>query len=198
MCGNILDGAVENIMLNEKADIIYSDPPWGAGNLQYWDTMNVKMNQSTKNETDWVMFKKKFADIVNKFSKDDSHIFIEMGVRFYEDFKKVIEQSTNFKLRQIFDTKYKSGKKFLPLKIMYFTDKNQTRLPIENITGTSDDDTVRNILSIVARDNLIILDPCAGFGRTLRIANELKMRFRGVELNKKRLEKAEKYLYSLN
>ena len=44
---DIMQG-IDNLMLNEKADFIYSDPPWGQGNLKYWQTMNVKMNNAKR------------------------------------------------------------------------------------------------------------------------------------------------------
>ena len=38
LCGDITKGAVDIVMENEKANIIYSDPPWVMGNLKFWDT----------------------------------------------------------------------------------------------------------------------------------------------------------------
>tara|TARA_R110000737_G_scaffold166014_1_gene193262 strand:+ start:891 stop:1076 length:186 start_codon:yes stop_codon:yes gene_type:complete len=35
---------INELTQNIKANIFYSDPPWGSGNLKYWDTMNKKQN----------------------------------------------------------------------------------------------------------------------------------------------------------
>jgi 16S rRNA G966 N2-methylase RsmD len=39
--GDIMNG-LDELMEGDKADFIYSDPPWGQGNLTYWQTMNKK------------------------------------------------------------------------------------------------------------------------------------------------------------
>ena len=40
--GSITLGIAE-LMGQEKASLVYSDPPWGAGNVRYWQTINNKM-----------------------------------------------------------------------------------------------------------------------------------------------------------
>ena len=42
--GDITKGSVDLLMKEEKFDILYSDPPWGLGNLKFCNTMNAKMN----------------------------------------------------------------------------------------------------------------------------------------------------------
>ena len=46
----------------EKFDILYSDPPWGLGNLKFWNTMNAKMNNVNKFEVNWDNFIKCFCN----------------------------------------------------------------------------------------------------------------------------------------
>ena len=53
--GNIMSG-IEDLMLDNKADFIYSDPPWGQGNLRYWQTMNFKMNDVPREDVEYSNF----------------------------------------------------------------------------------------------------------------------------------------------
>ena len=194
LCGDITKGAVDIVMENEKANIIYSDPPWGMSNLKFWDTINVKMNNQNKRETNWDLFMKNFCNIINKYSNDNTPVFIEMGIKFYEEFLLIIEKNTNYKLKQLFKTQYRGSGKLLPMIVMYLTNSFDYIFDETKINETHSDQTVINILTPIAQKDFIVLDPCTGFGRTMRISDSLNMRFRGTELNQKRLDKAIKYL----
>ena len=80
--GDIMNG-IADLMGNEKADIFYSDPPWGEGNLKYWQTMNVKMNpDAVKKQVDLDLFLNKIFETAAIYSK--GIIFIEYGERWAE------------------------------------------------------------------------------------------------------------------
>ena len=191
VCGDIMLNAYEQVMQGEKADILYSDPPWGSGNLKYWDTMNVKMNNVQSRDIGWETFVNKFAEIVNNYTHEQSQVFIEMGMKFYDKVVEVFEQKTNFKLAQRFDTVYSNK---LPMIVLYFTDKNPYMYDVATINGTTADKTVNNILEPIAKENLVVFDPCMGYGRTLRISEKYNMSFRGSELNQARIDRAIKFL----
>ena len=53
--GDIMEG-IDSLMEGQKADFIYSDPPWGQGNITYWQTMNVKMNNADRSAIDYNEF----------------------------------------------------------------------------------------------------------------------------------------------
>ena len=72
--GDILDG-IDDLMQNDKADFIYSDPPWGQGNLKYWQTMNFKMNNVDRREIDYNNFINQLFSILSKYAKDKVLIF---------------------------------------------------------------------------------------------------------------------------
>jgi len=42
-CGSLTSPELDSMLAGERVDILYSDPPWGDGNLAYWQTMNRKM-----------------------------------------------------------------------------------------------------------------------------------------------------------
>ena len=191
--GDITKGYIDLLMNNEKFDILYSDPPWGIGNLKFWNTMNAKMNNINKFEVDWEYFVKCFCDIINKYSKSNSIVIIEMGLRFSDYFRNVIEKNTEFNMKQIFNTLYRGGHKLLPLHIMYFANTNNFTFDESSITNTFGDKCTDAIIQQCAFDGAVVLDPCCGFGRTFRMAHKYNMIFRGNEINKARLSKAIKY-----
>ena len=58
--GNIYDDFMP-LMQQEKADIFYSDPPWGIGNLKYWQTLNVKQKKDDISNTTVIDRETRFA-----------------------------------------------------------------------------------------------------------------------------------------
>tara|TARA_Y100000310_G_C20591270_1_gene768139 strand:- start:326 stop:955 length:630 start_codon:yes stop_codon:yes gene_type:complete len=194
LCGDITKGAVDTVMQNEKANIIYSDPPWSLGNLRFWDTMNSKMNLVDSKYVDWDFFIKNLIKIINKYSMPETLVFIEMSIKFYEHFITLIEENTQFKIKQVFNVQYKGSGKLLPSIVMYFVNDSDYSFDEKTIDKTSGNATVENILTPIAQKDFIVLDPCTGFGRTMRVSDSLGMRFRGTELNQKRLDKAIKFL----
>jgi DNA modification methylase len=190
--GDITKGSIDNLMNGEKFDILYADPPWGIGPLKMFNTLNAKMNGVEKEEVSWEVFIDAFCDMINKFSKDSSVVIIEMGLKHSDHVKNFIESKTKFRVRQIFNARYKSNK-LLPLHILYFSLDNPLHFNESTITDTYGEDCTDKIIQQCAFKDAIILDPCCGFGRTLRMAHKYDMLFRGNEINQKRLDKAIKY-----
>ena len=193
LCGDITKGSINKLMGTENFDILYSDPPWGAGNLKFWNTMNSKMNNIDKFEVNWEEFISSFCYIINTHSKENSVVIIEMGLRFYDHFSAMIESNTKFKIKQLFKTRYKGGGKFLPNHIMYFSNENPLSFNEDIITDTYGEDCTNKIIQQCAYKDAVILDPCCGMGSTLKMAHKYDMKFRGNEINQARLNKAIKY-----
>jgi len=55
----------------EPADIVYSDPPWGPGNLMYWRTHNGEMDRPN-----WDEFLDLFCRVVSTSVRDGGHVFL--------------------------------------------------------------------------------------------------------------------------
>tara|TARA_R110000744_G_scaffold24244_2_gene60967 strand:- start:3422 stop:3994 length:573 start_codon:yes stop_codon:yes gene_type:complete len=186
---------VDNLMLNEKADFIYSDPPWGQGNLKYWQTMNVKMNDGIRNDPDYNNFINNFFNIISKFSKDK--ILIEYGERWRED---IINMCIKYNLihNEVVTSYYKAGAKMLPLDFHFISKKQKYDLndDIRNKVATlSGQKVVHAVFDFwCPKDSKIILDPMCGMGYTAQATVDRNMSFRGNELNKKRLDKTIKRL----
>ena len=186
--GNVMEG-IEELMGNDTADIVYSDPPWGEGNIKYWETMNKKMNSvEVKSAVPLPAFLNQIFSIATKYS--NNMILIEYGMKWYED---IVNYGLKHNLihNGIAVLKYRSGSKFYPLHLHVFS-KRPIVLPsnyLENLKDTYGMDTLRKAIEPFKQSGKIILDPCCGMGYTAQIALETGMFFRGNELNEARLNK---------
>jgi hypothetical protein len=187
--GDIMDG-IADLMGNEKADIFYSDPPWGEGNLKYWQTMNVKMNpDAIKKQVDLDLFLNKVFETAATFAK--GVIFIEYGLR-WDDL--ILRKANMFGLKHAYaiETFYGSGKKLLPLHLHILHRSKQMTIPdeyIQEVQLTHGYETLKTAVAPFIVKGGIVLDPCCGMGYSAQIAIDNGMRFRGNELNKARLLK---------
>ena len=186
--GNVMVG-IEELMGNDTAEIVYSDPPWGEGNIKYWETMNKKMNNvETKSAVPLPAFLNQIFSIATKYS--NNMILIEYGMKWCDDIK---EYGAKHGLihNGIAILKYRSGSKFYPLHLHIFS-KKEIVLPsnyLESLRDTFGMDTLRRAIEPFKKSGKIILDPCCGMGYTAQIALETGMFFRGNELNEARLTK---------
>ena len=185
--GDVTQG-ISDLMQSETANIFYSDPPWGAGNLKYWQTMNHKMTGQSPKEVDY----DRFLNSIFKSARDytSGPILIEYGIRWRNDIKQYGERY-GLQHHGIANLLYRSGSKLLPLDLHLFSN-GQINIPpdyfkkLENTVGY---ETVRRAVLPFAVEGATILDPCCGMGYTALVAIEGRMRFRGNELNSARLDK---------
>lgn len=191
---SVMDG-IELLMGDEKADIIYSDPPWGEGNLAYWQTINVRHNLgATKQEVSHSLFMKRLFDIYKQYASDV--VFVEYGQRWRDEIIMYGEHVGLYHCGHA-EPKYRSGSKWLPLDLHKFSVMpsskmtDWTKLNIAHTTGLA---TLLNAIEPCKKPGGIILDPCCGMGYTARAAVHFGMRFRGNELNAKRLQKTINFL----
>ena len=193
-CGDLTAGACAEVLKGEKADIVYTDPPWGIGALKYFDTVNQKMTGAKKAGATWEGFCGNLAAEIELHTHETSRVVIEMGPRFYPDIIRSMEANTKFSLRQLISTVYRGASDFLPMKVMLFGIDSTIPITERQVWGTHGDATVISVLSQLRGPGKIVLDPCTGFGRTLKIADKFGMKFRGVEINSARMARAAKYL----
>jgi len=187
-CGNLMDG-ISDLMQGEKADIFYSDPPWGKGLLKYWQTLNSKMNNAPNTNIDFESFLNQMFSVAVKHTKKNSVIFVEYG---YQWAGLIIHKGENAGLMHLGTANplYKSGSKLLPMNLHVFakTPISITSNYLSSISGTKGIETLRTAIKPFAIKDKLILDPACGLGYTAKIAIENKMIFYGNEINKKRLD----------
>jgi len=185
--GDIMNG-IGDLMIDERADIFYSDPPWGKGKLKYWYTINKKETGEEVKVANFSSFLSQVFCIIRQFSKNV--ILMEYGVRWKDE---IIKRGREYGLihNGVADLQYKSGSRLLPLHLHIFSQEGEIELPpnyLENLKGSTGLNTVRKAIYPFAKENKVILDPCCGRGYTAQVAKETGMEFRGNEFNKKRLD----------
>lgn len=185
--GDVTQG-IEDLMQNDKVEIFYSDPPWGVGNLKYWQTMNQKMTGAETRDVDLSKFIDKIFEIASAYSKN--LVFIEYGIKWEQEIK---DYGAKYGLKHIalIPLQYRSGNRLLPLHLHVFAKKDIV-LPegyIESVTDTYGLNALKQAIYPFAKKGEVILDPCCGMGYTAQIAINTGMQFRGNELNRKRLQK---------
>lgn len=181
-------------MGSDMADLMYSDPPWGEGNIKYWATMNQKMTGELVQPAPLVTFLDSIFSIAQRYVT--SYLLIEYGVRW----RDMIQQrgvQAGFTPVSIIDILYRGGGKLLPLDMHVFTRGPQP-LPagyVEGVAGSHGYDCVSRAVRPLAgllrspERTPILLDPCCGMGYMAQAAVDNGMAFRGNELNHVRLQK---------
>lgn len=191
--GDVTNG-IKALMGNDKAQIMYSDPPWGNGNIKYWATMNKKMNGEINTPAPLPEFLDAIFDIAQKYVI--GFLLIEYGVRWAADIKKR-GCDAGFNNCGLVKTQYRSGNRLLPLDLHLFA-KTGYQYPDNFVSDVSNtygyataSKSVALLAPIIKQSNPapIILDPCCGMGYTAQTAIDNGLIFRGNELNQKRLNK---------
>lgn len=159
----------------ELADIIYSDPPWGPGNLMYWRTHNGETRRP-----DWATFLSTFCSIVRSSVRPGGHVFVEMGLRWVDDLAEAMRR-VGFRESARFGCLYGPASKRLP-NVLWYSGPG-TKTDPSGMYGVA---MTRRALEGVAAPGALVFDPCCGKGMTARCALRLGMRFAGVELNPRR------------
>jgi|SRR5690606_5517029 hypothetical protein len=179
--GELTHARADLALGGEVADITYSDPPWGPGNLMYWRTHNQERKRPS-----WPDFLNLFCEIVSKNTRTDGHIFVEMGLRWVDELAAAMERHGRREVRR--STCYYGNPK-LP-NVLWYSGPGSTTDP----AGLSGVKMTRTALEGVARPGALVFDPCCGKGMTARCALRLGMRFAGVELNPRRAKVTKEWL----
>lgn len=188
--GNVMNG-IDDLMQGDLADFIYSDPPWGQGNLRYWQTMNHKMTGANKVDIDYTEFLHKYFEIVSKYARDK--IILEYGCQWREDIIDWAKQY-GFIHHATRVCYYKAGAKDLPCDLHFLSKSgavSMTEIPSEDDIKDLRDLNLLQLLweSYAPKEVNIVLDPMCGMGFSAEMAMRWGAAFRGNELNEKRLQK---------
>lgn len=173
--------AARKALDGERAAIVYSDPPWGAGNLMYWRTHNGETDRP-----DWREFLSTFCDVVVQSVEPGAHVFVEMGVRWVDELAAEMACRGHAECAR-WTCLYGSPKR---PNMVWYSGPGADCDP----TGMSGVAMTHHVLSAVAVPGALVFDPCCGKGMTARVALRLGMRFAGVELNPTRAAVARQWV----
>lgn len=193
LCGDITLGAVQILMGEDLADVIYSDIPWGPGNQKYWHTMNMV---GSSPRTSWTEFLLHFANACSIVRAPMAPVFVEMGCRWVADLDHAMGRH-GLNLIDRWAITYGPKSKPLPNTLSLYAPSPSSlsiayplqihrRMP----TPPHGEPVTQAVLETVVSPGMIVLDPCTGLGMTARITHKLGGKFRGTELNSARLARA--------
>ena len=183
-----LRGGISDLMEGQLADFIYGDPPWGEANLRYWQTLNKRMTGADKLGIEYESFQHLYFKTISEVARD--HCIIEYGERWREDIIQ-FSKDYGFKHMDVATSYYSSDN--LPVDIHLISKSGQWEggLPFKaachNFKGYG---LVSKLFDMYLPEGAeIVLDPTCGMGYSARAAAERGAKFRGNELNRKRLGK---------
>lgn len=166
-----------------RADIVYTDPPWGPGNLQYWRTYNGEHGRPS-----WPAFLGRLCEVLHTNTALDGHVFVEMGLRWADNLSDEMARVGRPE-RARWACVYSAGGAKRP-NVLWYSGPGTTTDP----SGLSGVAMTRRALEGVVAPSALVFDPCCGKGMTARCAVRLGMRFAGVELNPARAAATQRWL----
>jgi len=185
--GDVQRGAVREFMRGERAAIVYSDPPWGEGNLRYWRT-----HAKDTSRPMWSEFVEEWTSSVSAALIPGGAMFVEMGLRWADSFSDSLA-SVGRPVTARWTTLYGPPSKLLPVALLYSGPTLRDAFDPSPLRGpTLPRECVREAAHAMRLDALpsefrgAVFDPCCGKGYTARAAVASGMMFRGIELNPKR------------
>lgn len=157
-------------------DCMYTDPPWGLGNLRYWRTMN----DQPKFDSNWDFFLERLKMQYKNHVIVNGPALIEMGHRFVDDVVRFFGKPDS-----MYTCCY-NNRKNTNVLLVY-------RCEVMDVTGKTGNDLVYSVLSSLKPAPKSVFDPCAGKGTTLKICKKLNISCHANELIKHRYEYAKRY-----
>jgi hypothetical protein len=184
--GDLMDGLGGLMKRDERADVVYVDPPWGPAALNYFQTINHQQTGAQRRAVAHAAFIDKLFGEIQRYAK--GLVFVEYGQRWIA---QVLEVAREHGLTHITTANPVYGAQRRPLHLHVFTmgDAVLTAGWQSHVDGTRGYQTVRNAVLPVAVPGGVLLDPCCGLGYSAKVALESGMEFRGNELNRQRLQR---------
>lgn len=192
--GDIMTLDVKKLYDGKPVDVFYSDPPWGEGNLKYWQTINNRMTGAERKEVNHNAFLNRIMQIASNKTLVNGPVIIEYGIRWRNEIIS-LAQSHGLKHNKTVVTYYRSGNKLLPLELHFFNMHNQIPTNYyENIKDSIGYNIVKKALGPLVQQGTRVSDLCCGMGYAAQCTKDNGGVFFGNELNKARLEKTIKRL----
>lgn len=174
------------------ADVFYSDPPWGSGNLKYWETMNNKMNKvNTEVITKDVG---EFLGMIMGYAAAYTcgWVVIEYGKRWVDS---LIHRGKVEGLYFCGKVEAVYGGKNHPVDIIFFHTEGAQPIDLSSVYHLKGYACVKEVFRLLApAAGGVGMDLCCGMGYTAQACIDNNMRFIGNELNYARLQKTIKRL----
>lgn len=177
LCGDLTKD-MNKLMGTEKADIVYSDPPW---NNNWINIFRKRAGVAGKQNLE--TFLKVYCKELKKYSK--GIIYIEFGVNI-KLLQNILKDEGATQLN-LWELPLRKGKQYIWRGYFHKGNyKKLTSIPNKNIPN-------RNICKwLVEQDKVedgILLDPCIGKGMSYYLAKSANMNCYGLELSQSKVDK---------
>lgn len=177
--GSVTDTqALDALIGTDTVHAIYSDPPWGPGNVQYWRTMN---------RIDLPGWHDLLRGLVAVSGRCAGPVFYEQGLRFADEFVDAMRAGGHV-LTRTWTTAYGNPKR--PAKLLLFNAEwpGDEHL-LDGLGG------VRLVQTALRHfDVRTVLDPCVGLGTTCAAGKRLGLQVLGLEISPERAARARRRL----
>lgn len=174
----------ESLLRGERADVVYSDPPWSPGNEKWW-----RRHGGHEPPRDYGELLRGWCACV--VAADPIHVFVEQSVivEHRQLLLDAIRQHDGWRwpLQKTWTVCY--GSPLRPNVLLHFGPEPCSTDP----SGMHGNSMTRRALGGVPI-NGPIADPCTGLGMTSRMAHEYDVDFVGTELTPARLDRAVAWL----
>jgi hypothetical protein len=189
--GNITDPKVDqNIKLNfpNGIDFCYTDPPWGNGNLKYWDTINKKMTGDSVSQINQDTLENRTVDLICEHV--NNYAFIVYGVREANSIIAKLKQKPNVIDIQYYEKTYKSGAKDMKNCVITVTLNKAPIIDFSFLEGEKGLNGLKLICEKFKDTYKTALDLFVGIGYYLKMLDGYGFVVVGNELNSLRIQKA--------
>jgi hypothetical protein len=175
-----------------KASILYSDPPWGEGNMKFWTALMAKQTGCARPEA--IHFSTLLERVIQlAIMHSSGMVFIENGVQWENQVAETMERGGLHGV-EISRTLYSDG----PMCFVSGAIRGTTHSGYKPPYGMKGAALPAHCVQHHAVKGGIVFDPCCGMGYTAKAAHKAGMRFFGNELNPARLRKTVNFLKSKN
>jgi len=164
---DIMVDDLDDLFQGQKAECLYSDPPWGIGNLKYWRTMNKQKGHNV----DWFNFLERIKFHYNRHVSGP--LFLETGLRFEGDLGKVFGKPD-----ARYEIIYGSGNRLLKNLLLCWG-----AIPQKSPEGMQGIDILYTVLSSLEKIPKSVFDCCVGLGTTAKVCKKLGAICYANELN---------------
>lgn len=191
--GSLVDPQLDNSLLrSDRVRVLYSDPPWGDGNLKYWQTMAQKMTGSTPDQITHDQMRDRILGLITRYV--DGWVFIETGLRWRDYWGNAL-RSVGLAYVESHRIWYQSGSKLIENVLISACRATVSPARLGNVSDIRGAALAAHcVAALPVSPGDILLDPCCGMGYSARAAVGRGMTFRGNELNSKRLDKTIAFL----
>jgi hypothetical protein len=176
-----------------KIDCLYSDPPWGDGNMRYWVTMNKKMTGAVHPALTYEALVARLFSFVHRHV--DGHVFVETGTRWGEMLGDRFLAEGMHKVQSI-KLRYRSGSALLENDLILGCTHPGAAFDASGLEAINGAALSQEVLKRIRAPGGVVFDPCCGMGYTARAAVHNGMTFLGNDFNAKRLAKTISFLQS--